>query len=372
MSLDGGGERTPGEAAGGRATGVAAFAWARVERPSALPAAETHTVDVALLDMNHGYPNLGHDSLVDAVRETAGEAEGPLSAAGLRVRVLSFDVRRSGLLPEPPGDRYSLYLGSGGPGHVDPRGNDGASAASQGVREDPAWEAPAFRLFDAIRADPEAALLGVCHTFGVLCRWSGAAAPVLRSPAKGKAAGVLENVLSPAAAEHPWFAAFGSRLRPDRRFSVVENRLFDLLPTCEAPAWATPLAFETGSGPGGVGAAVTMMEFARDGGGVVPRLFAVNHHPEIHERERQRAILEAKRARGEVSEEWCRERRELLDAARADDGVERGLRLTSAFTLLGPLRFHLLRAIRRRAEALGQPFPLDERRVVETTIGRGR
>ena len=31
-------------------------------------------------------------------------------------------------------------------------------------------------LFDAIHAHEEAALIGVCHTFGVLCRWSGAAA----------------------------------------------------------------------------------------------------------------------------------------------------------------------------------------------------
>ena len=46
---------------------------------------------------------------------------------------------------------------------------------------------------------------------------------------------------------------------------------------------------------------VTMIEFARDRSGVVPRMFAVNHHPEIVDRVRQVMLLEQKRAprRGE-------------------------------------------------------------------------
>ncbi len=101
---------------------------------------------------------------------------------------------------------------------------------AQDVREDPSWEAPAYRLFDAIRDSEDAALLGVCHTFGILCRWSGAAQPVLRSPEKGKCTGVLENVLSEEAREHPWFRHFASQLDGDGRLRVVENRLFDLVP----------------------------------------------------------------------------------------------------------------------------------------------
>ena len=135
------------------------FEYVRVERPEDVPAADPHAIDVAVLDMNHGWPNLGHDSLVHAIMDSSCETIGALEDAGLRVRVLSFDVRRSGVLPEGPGGRYSLYVGTGGPGHIDPRQNDGVAPFAQGVRENPAWEEPAFRLFDAIRASEEAALL---------------------------------------------------------------------------------------------------------------------------------------------------------------------------------------------------------------------
>src|SRR5262245_10364887 len=174
-----------------------ALQYVRVERPEDVPAAEPRVVDVAVLDMNHGWPNLGHDSLVYAVQDAACDVLPALAAASLRVRVLSFDVRRCGVVPEGP-PRYPLYLGTGGPGHLDPHLNDGASPGSQGLLEDPSWEGPAFALFDAITQSEETALLAVCHTFGVLCRWSGAAEAVLRPPQKGgKSAGILENVLTP-------------------------------------------------------------------------------------------------------------------------------------------------------------------------------
>ena len=162
------------------------FEYVRVERPEDVPAADPHAIDVAVLDMNHGWPNLGHDSLVHAIMDSSCETIGALEDAGLRVRVLSFDVRRSGVLPEGPGGRYSLYVGTGGPGHIDPRANDGVASFAQGVRENPAWEEPAFRLFDAIRASEDAALLAVCHTFGILCRWSGAAEPGAARPREGQ------------------------------------------------------------------------------------------------------------------------------------------------------------------------------------------
>jgi len=345
------------------------FEYVRVERPEDLPPPDPAAVDVAVLDMNHGWPNLGHDSLVHAVMDASCEAIDALEAAGLRVRVVSYDVRRGGMVPEAPGPRHSLYLGTGGPGHIDPARNDGAAAEAQGIRENPEWEAVAFRLFDAIRDDPSAALLGVCHTFGVLCRWSGAAAPMLRGPEKGKCTGVLQNVLTPGAAAHPWFRHFAARLSPTGRFRVVENRLFDLVPPASgAPAGSLPLAHDTLGVGGPTGDAVTMIEFARDRDGLMPRVFAVNHHPEIVDRYRQVMILDQKRERGEVSEQWYRERLETLTSTLPDEDLDQRLHLTSDFTLLGPLRFHLFRQIRERAHQRGRTTSLNEGRVLQSVL----
>ena len=340
-----------------------AFEVLRIEQAQEVPAADPRTVDVAVLDMNHGWANLGHDSLVYAVQDAACDVLPELQAAGLRVRVLSFDVRRSGVVPAAP-PRYPLYLGTGGPGHLDPHLNDGTSPGSQTLVEDPSWEAPAFALFDAIARNEEAALLAVCHTFGVLCRWSGAAESVLRPPGKGgKSAGILENVLTPEAQSHPWFSRLAEELPDHRRLRVVDHRLFDLIPAGPLPAGATAIGFET-LGPGGPpGDALTMMEFARDAEGL-PRVFGVNHHPEIVDRSRQRLILEQKRERGEVTDDWYQDRMQLL-AQYPDEATDHGLHLTSDFTLLGPLRFHLYRALARRAGALGLPFAVPEAALPE-------
>ena len=344
------------------------FEYVRVERPEAVPPAEPRAIDVAILDMNNGWPNLGHDSLVHAVMDAGCEVLEPLTAAGLRIRALSYDVRRQGILPEPPGGRFVLYLGTGGPGHIDPHRNDGVAPGTQGIREDPAWEEGAFRLFDAIRADEEAALLGVCHSFGVLCRWSGAARPVLRGEAKGKCTGVLENVLSREARDHPWFRHFAESLGASGRMRVVENRLFDLVPDSDGfPPWVLPVGYETPGVGGAPGDVVTMLEFARDQGGVMPRIFASNHHPEIVDRSRQIMILNQKRERGEVGEEWYRERLEALTCH--DTREDADLHLTSDYTLLGPLRFHLFRQVRRRAESLGRWTGIHEDEVLRA-VGR--
>ena len=48
----------------------------------------------------------------------------------------------------------------------------------------------------------------MCHTFGVMCRWLGIADAVLRGPEKGgKSFGIVDNLLTDAALEHPWFGA---------------------------------------------------------------------------------------------------------------------------------------------------------------------
>src|SRR5438046_2491239 len=109
-------------------------------------------IDVAILDMNHSWPNVGHDSIVHAVLEAAERSRHRLMAKGLKVRALSYDVRRRFMLPDAPNGRFGLYIGTGGPGHLDPRRNDGLSEWSQGIYEDDDWEAPLFDLFDRIIA----------------------------------------------------------------------------------------------------------------------------------------------------------------------------------------------------------------------------
>ena len=342
------------------------FRYARVDHAGDLPPADEQIVDVAILDLNCGWSNLGHDSLVHAVLETACDLLPVLQETGLSLRAISFAVRDHTMLPEPPGGRFAVYIGTGGPGHIDPHENDGHSPGSQGVREDPSWERPAFALFDAIERDPEAALLAVCHTFGVLCRWSGAAHPVLRGPEKGKSSGVLENVLTPEGRQHPWFSRLAASLPDGRHLRIVDSRLFDLIP---GPARFLPnfipIAFETGPDGGNRGEAMTMMELARDPGGILPRIFAVNHHPEIGDRGRQRMLLNQKWERGEVTREWYEERLELITRTYPGENSDQRLNLTSIYTLLAPLRFHIERQVRHRAQALGRPTDLHEDAILD-------
>lgn len=341
------------------------YRYARIEANSAIPAADPRSIDVAVLDMNHGWPNLGHDSLVASLVDVCCDLSPDLLRLGLQVRAISFDVRGGGALPDPPGGRFSLYLGTGGPGHIDPNQNDGLAEHSQGLREDPSWRAPAFRLFDRILADRSAALLAVCHTFGVLCTWSGIARPVLRSAEKGgKSTGVLENILTPAAVEHPWFRRLYNELGGPR-LRILDNRLFDLIPE---PAGFLPggtaIGYETESVGGPIGDALTMYEFDRDEAGVMPRIFGVNHHPEIINRTRQMLILERRVERGEVSRQWAAERREILTRVYSGEDSDYLLQLTSNHTLLAPLRYHLYRQVRLRAESLGLRTDLHEDRAL--------
>src|SRR5262249_10166362 len=69
------------------------FHYARVEHPGELPPADERIVDVAVLDLNCGWPNLGHDSLVHAVLETACDLLPQLVETGLALRAISFAVR---------------------------------------------------------------------------------------------------------------------------------------------------------------------------------------------------------------------------------------------------------------------------------------
>ncbi len=342
-----------------RDTGI--YEYVRVERTEDVPAADPHAIDVAILDMNHGWPNMGHDSLVQVVKDAACDLAGVLAETGVRIRPISYEVRRRHMIPEAPGGRFSVYIGTGGPGHIDPRQNDGVTAGTQGIKEDPAWEGPLFALYDGIRASDEAALVAVCHSFGVMCRWSGAAHPVLRAAAKGgKSAGIQENVLTEDAVRHPWFGQLAEELPDHRRVRVVDHRLFDLIPEPVLPRGLTPIGYETRGVEGPTGEAITMIEWERDHAGIMPRVFAVNHHPEIVDRSRQMLILRQKLERGEVDQAWFEDRARVLTETYSDDARDQRLHLTSDYTLMGPIRYHLYRQVRRRAEALGHSVQLHE------------
>jgi hypothetical protein len=127
------------------------------------------------------------------------------------------------------------------------------------------------------------------------------------------------------------------------------------------------IGYETRGLGGPAGDALTMLEFARDEGGEVPRVFAVNHHPEIVDLDRQMLVLQRKYDRGEVTPGWYEERRAVLMATHRDPARDRRLQLTSDYTLLGPLRFHLFRQVRIRAQALGLRLDVHEDEAVAQT-----
>jgi hypothetical protein len=87
-------------------------------------------------------------------------------------------------------------------------------------------------------------------------------------------------------------------------------------------------------------------------------------------------ILGQKLDRGEVTNEWYQERVEVLTRNYPQEDSDQRLHVTSDFTLLGPLRFHLNRAVRMRAEALGIPVAVHEDRVFASlepmAVGLGR
>jgi hypothetical protein len=340
------------------------FKFARVKRREDIPAVDPRIIDVAILDMNYGYPNLGHDSLALSIGSIERELAPLLASSGLSLRVITYEVRNCGMVPELPGGRFQLYLGTGGPGHIDPAQNDGASPWSQGVREDVPWEPAAHRLFEAILRDPDAAFLGICHSFGVLCRWTGLARPTLRGPEKGgKSMGVKQVLLTEEGCQHPWFSRFRGQLADGCKLSVTDSRLFDLIPAGQPlPPGMTAIAHEV-LPSGERGDALTMLELARDRAGVMPRFFAVNSHPEIFDAGMQQRLVNERLVTGAVTPEWTAERRRVIANLR-NPAVEWKIRLTSRITLLDPLRFYLYRLVRLRHEMLAARSPVHEDEVV--------
>jgi len=299
------------------------FEAVRVERAGDVPAPRPAVVDVAVLDMNAGFANVGHDAIVALVRDASLALDERLAAAGRRVRVVSYAVRDKLMVPDHARARYRLYLGTGGPGHLDPRRNTGDRGAEQ-IREDPSWEAPLWRLFDAIAGDADSSLYAVCHTFGLLCRWSGAAHAELRGPAKGgPMSGVGTNVLTAQAIAHPWFAPLAGERGTHRAVPVLDSRYYDLIPEGAVAPGLTPIAFEGSRTDDGPGEALTMLEFVRDADGLAPRVFGVNSHPEITAPERVRELLDRLLANGSLTAEVYAQRAKLLPVLRDDRPDER-------------------------------------------------
>ncbi len=348
------------------------FVYQRVATHDDAPVPEPETLDIAVLDMNHGWPNLGHAAVIRSLRQVVCDLREALAEAGLRVRVSSYDVRRHGGRPTVDPDAGLLCIGTGGPGHLDPRRNDGVDPGSQGIAEDPAWEPMVFGLLDEVRAHPEGVFLAICHSFGIMCRWLGVADAHLRGAEKGgKSAGIMENALTDEARTHPWFRFLSHQAGEPQRITVLDSRLYDLLPDGPLPASVRAIGYETIGVGGAVGPALTMLEVERTADDGMPRILGVNHHPEIVNRPRQLALLRRRHAAGKIDDRWYEERRKTLMETLDDRHGEPQLALTSSFSLHGPLRYHVLRQARRMAERLDRPWSLHERATPLAMLATG-
>jgi len=329
------------------------FVFVRPQSADEIPPPSPDFVDVAVLDMNHAHHNAGHDSIVGLLRRLSGDLSAGLESAGVKVRVTSFDVRRLSLLPGLH-DGPSLVIGTGGPGHLDPRRNRRDAVDEGEILESTEWEGPLFEFFDAVDRHDRAMFYGVCHSFGLLCRWSGIAEPELRDERKGgPSIGIVDNVLTPQALEHPWFARLASHLPDGRHLPVVDSRHYDLIPARKRfPHDIVPIAFETFAG-GEMGEALTMVEFARKPNGT-PRVFAVNHHPEIPNAAELSELLERKLREGEVSRDWYASRAALVDRLQRDDHSEPARLLAAGYSFTFLVRDGLKDLIEDRRQRRGR------------------
>jgi len=331
---------------------TAPFTLVRPQSQAEIPATSPDFVDVVVLDMNHAWQNAGHDSIVGLVRRVANDFAPALDAMGASVRLVSLDVRDRQLLPPAPAGE-ALFIGTGGPGHLDPRLNRRDAVDEGEIFESHDWEGPLFALYDAIEENERAMFYGVCHSFGLLCRWSGVANPVRRDAEKGgPSIGIVENVLTPQALQHPWFARLAAHLPDGKHLPVVDSRHYDLIPRRKKfPKGIVPIAYEAPSRDS-QGEALTMCEFARKSNGT-PRMFAVNHHPEIPDATELAALLERKLADNEVSQEWYDSRAALVAKLQSDDHSEPARLLAAGYSFAFLVRDGLKELIESRRQRRG-------------------
>lgn len=332
---------------------ASSFVFVRPQSAAEIPGPSRDFVDVAVLDMNHAHHNAGHDAIVDHVRRLATDLAPSLEAAGVKVRLTSYDVRQRCLLPTVQSGP-SLFLGTGGPGHLDPRRNRRDAVDEGEIFESPEWEAPLFEFFDAVDAHEQAMFYGVCHSFGLLCRWSQIADPALRGPAKGgPSIGIVDNVLTAQALEHPWFSRLASHLPDGKHLPVVDSRHYDLIPKRNRfPRGTVPVAFETREN-GEAGEALTMVELARKPNGT-PRVFASNHHPEIPNAADLSELLNRKLRAGEVTQTWYASRAALVDRLQRDDHSEPARLLAAGYSFTFLVRDGLKDLIEDRRQRRGR------------------
>lgn len=326
------------------------FTYIRPQHGSDVPPPDPRYVDVHILDMNHSWQNAGHDSMVGLVRRLAADFAPSLAAANASVRLISYDVRQQFLIPaDPPAGEPSLYLSTGGPGDLDPKLNRKDDVDNGEIEESDAWEEPLFAFFEAAERNDRAMLYAVCHSYGLLCRWSGAAKPVHRRETKGSMSiGIVDNILTPQALKHPWFSRLAQHLPDGKHVPVVDSRHYDLIPERKAfPRGITPIGYECLERGGPAGEAVTMIEFARKANGT-PRMFGANHHPEIPDATELTALLRRKLDDGAVSQEWYDSRARLLTQLTADDHSEPARLLGAGYTFTFLVRDGLKELIEAR------------------------
>ncbi len=303
------------------------FSLVRIEHREDLPPRDDRYIDVALLDMNCGFANVGHDAIVEIVHDATLGVSAELERDDRRVRVLSYAVRDKHMLPDYRSSRHLLYLGTGGPGHLDPRLNTMDRGAAE-IVEDGAWEPVLWALFEAIAANESAALYAVCHTFGLMCRWSGIASPELRGSEKGgPKSGVGTNIFTSQARAHPYFRKVWDDCGGPA-FPVLDSRYYDLIPTGRMRPGSMTIAFEAATVSDDHGDAMTMLEIARFDDGT-PRMFGVNSHPEIGSADDVAAILRRMLAHGKIDRPTFERRSAVLPVLRDDRPIDR-LRVADA------------------------------------------
>ena len=141
---------------------VSTHVTARVSRASLRRSAIPAVLDVAVLDMNHGWPNVGITTGSSRRSRTPRASRRPPLLPRRACRSAPISVRTSAArckLPDPEDDRFAIYVGTGGPGHLDPRLERRQRPRSAGRRSRiPSWEAPAVPPVRRDRRRDDAAL----------------------------------------------------------------------------------------------------------------------------------------------------------------------------------------------------------------------
>ena len=201
-------------------------------------------VDVAVLDMNHGWPNLGHDSLVHAVLDAACEATGRARGGrDARARAL---VRRAPLghaagAPGPPLLALSRHRRAGAPRPA--RATTACARNRRASARTPRGSSPPSRCSTRSGATSRRRS-SPCATPSACCA-AGRARPRPCCAGRRRASAAASSRTSwrcrrPST---PGSAASPSSCGPSARLRVVENRLFDLIPRPDGfPPGAVPIA----------------------------------------------------------------------------------------------------------------------------------